>query len=487
MRAGWRRPARLDGRRRAAFAGLALVALPALIADAQEAPSGPATVLPSITMEGQAETSSTATIGEPPPTFAGGPVARDGRLGALGNRDCMDTPFSTQSFTRALIEDRQPDGVTDVIKLDPAVSRTRGGDFTSIGYFRIRGFADYTSLNAAASLDGLVGILGADPPAEFLERVDLIKGPNAFLNGAFARIGGSSSFILKRAPGLPVHEAAGTYASDSVVGGRLWLEAAHLRDNRRSYGHRYSLKVADGVGLPAAPNNDVFTQPPWVSYESSQGVALDRAECDLAERWTVAASARRSEFRSFYNSYCAVAVLDADGASQCDAGFGVTRYEALTGDMSLRGDVATRPLRHQLLFGANGFDTEQGPKPYLSTGTFLYEPCDSSYPYRDRQLRAGDRWSDRILRREQADGVRPPLRSTQHQAGVKLELDGVGATRVAFRIKKVNQLLDGIRLLAGIGYIDAELGEHRRQRVRRQCHPGSAATGRPAHRRAGLL
>lgn len=35
-----------------------------------------------------------------PPAYAGGQVARGGRLGLLGNVDMMDTPFNATNYTR---------------------------------------------------------------------------------------------------------------------------------------------------------------------------------------------------------------------------------------------------------------------------------------------------------------------------------------------------------------------------------------------------
>ncbi len=48
-----------------------------------------------------------ADIGNLPPAFAGGEVARGSRVGILGNRDYMDTPFSTTTYTQQYIQDNQ--------------------------------------------------------------------------------------------------------------------------------------------------------------------------------------------------------------------------------------------------------------------------------------------------------------------------------------------------------------------------------------------
>ncbi|MEB2332364.1 MAG: secretin and TonB N-terminal domain-containing protein [Nitrosomonas sp.] len=56
-----------------------------------------------------------------PPAYAGGQVARGGRVGLLGNRDVMDTPFSVTQYTSQLIEDQQAQNIGEV--LDSVVMR----------------------------------------------------------------------------------------------------------------------------------------------------------------------------------------------------------------------------------------------------------------------------------------------------------------------------------------------------------------------------
>lgn len=50
-----------------------------------------------------------------PPVYAGGQVATGGRVGLLGNKDFMETPFSTVSYTDTYIQDLQARDITDVI------------------------------------------------------------------------------------------------------------------------------------------------------------------------------------------------------------------------------------------------------------------------------------------------------------------------------------------------------------------------------------
>src|SRR5437870_2004112 len=65
-----------------------------------------------------------------PAAYAGGQVARGGRLGLLGNVDIMDAPFNATSYTQALIQDQQARSVGDVVQNDPSVRVARGfGNF----------------------------------------------------------------------------------------------------------------------------------------------------------------------------------------------------------------------------------------------------------------------------------------------------------------------------------------------------------------------
>ena len=114
-------------------------------------------------------------------------VARGARAGILGTRDAMDTPFSAISYTNELILDRHARSVGDVLQNDPTVRVARGfGNFQE-SYF-IRGFlldSDDTAFN------GLYSLLPRQYIAtELFERVEVLRGASAFLNGASPAGGG---------------------------------------------------------------------------------------------------------------------------------------------------------------------------------------------------------------------------------------------------------------------------------------------------------
>ena len=90
--------------------------------------TAPTVSMDAIKVEASADASASG-LAEP---YAGGQVARGGRVGLLGTRDLMDTPFSITSYTNELIQDRQARSVGDVLQNDAGVRVARGfGNFRS--------------------------------------------------------------------------------------------------------------------------------------------------------------------------------------------------------------------------------------------------------------------------------------------------------------------------------------------------------------------
>ncbi len=136
--------------------------------------------------------------------YAGEQVARGGRVGILGNRDYMETPFTSTSYTSQLIQDQQARSVSDVLQNDPSVRVARGfGNFQEL--YVVRGFPVYSD---DISYNGLYGLLPRQyVAAEFIERVEVFRGANTFLNGAApggSGIGGAINILPKRAPNEPL-------------------------------------------------------------------------------------------------------------------------------------------------------------------------------------------------------------------------------------------------------------------------------------------
>lgn len=196
-------------------AALALAFLAPLPSLAQTAASDTAAekkdeqALPTVTVNASAD----ASAGGLPEAYAGGQVARGGRIGMLGNLDFLDSPIKITSYTQELIKDQQARGVGDVLKNDPAVRTTRGfGNFQES--YMIRGFI---ATSDDLMYNGLYGILPRQYVAtEMMERVEVMLGASAFLNGAApgdGGLGGTINIVPKRAGAEPVTQFTAGYES----------------------------------------------------------------------------------------------------------------------------------------------------------------------------------------------------------------------------------------------------------------------------------
>lgn len=193
---------------------------------------------------------STAALGAPPAPYAGGQVATGGSLGLLGNRGVMNTPFNQTNYTAQLIQNQQARTIRDVLMNDPSVRviQAAGGGADSLF---IRGFyydsGDY----------GLNGFYGIAPyystQANFIDRVEVLKGPSALLNGATAggvgvtsggAVGGSVNLITKYAPDFDITQLTATYISKSQFG--LQTDVARRYGDNKEWGVRFNGGYSNG-------------------------------------------------------------------------------------------------------------------------------------------------------------------------------------------------------------------------------------------------
>lgn len=199
--------------------------------------------LDTVTVEGQSTAPAQSELGNLPPAYAGGQVARGARLGALGNRDVMDTPFNVTAYTAETIENKQARTIADVLQNDPSVRFTTSGGHV-MENFSIRGF------NVDAEDLALNGMYGMAPdghaPVEFLERVEVLKGPNAMLSGMAPSggVGGAINLVPKRAGDTPKTSVAVDYTSDAQVGTHVDVGRRFGTDNR--VGVRVNAAYRDG-------------------------------------------------------------------------------------------------------------------------------------------------------------------------------------------------------------------------------------------------
>jgi iron complex outermembrane receptor protein len=347
---------------------------------------------PVATMAPVSVTGAAVTEGDTlPPTYPGGEVAKGARLGVLGEQDAANVPFSVTSFTAQLVENQQARTLGDVLRNDASVQVTRGfGNDAQL--FVIRGFP----LNGDdISYGGLYGVMPRQIVSpQGAERIEIFKGPSAFLNGVppgGSGIGGMVNIEPKRAGDDPLTRLSVDYGTSSQRGasadiGRRWGASNQFgirvnalqregdtaiddNSNRITFGSlgldyrgerfRASLDLGYqkqrtdrgrpmvqviGDDVPDAPSARRNYAQPWTWSMTENTFGMVRAEYDLADRWTAYAAIGGNHARE-NGSYSSLTV-DGDGigtASRLDVPYESDTYGMLTG---VRGKFETGPLTH---------------------------------------------------------------------------------------------------------------------------------------------
>ncbi|MGE0800547.1 MAG: TonB-dependent receptor, partial [Lautropia sp.] len=387
---------------------------------APAAAAGVSTMLPEVRVSGE------SAWGELPATYAGGQVARGGRLGMLGNRDFMDAPFNVTNLTEQTIADQQASSVAEVVSAnDPSV--TGGGGGTIGDGYTIRGMGYESAEVMVNGVPGLAPIWRINP--NFLERVEVLKGPNALLNGAtiWGSVGGSISVVPKRAGDDPLLRLTTSYASDSRI-------SAHVDTGRRfGEGGAFGLRVNGTLGrgdyaldrlserqnqlavaldwrsdrirvsadllhqkqhmkggkwgtpslaaaitrVPPVPDNEVSWSQPWESAKVTEDVAVVRGEFDLTKDITLHLAGGTSKSDQDYITSMASIVNDAGAMTQAFRTH-QTPYESRTMDAGLSGKLRTGGVGHEWVLNLTRMYNEngngRGTVTPASTATNLYDP-----------------------------------------------------------------------------------------------------------------
>ena len=385
--------------------GAALVIRPA---------AGPAVRTEAALPEVRVVASQEAPPGELPEAFAGGQVARGGRLGLLGNMDFMDTPFSTINYTADFIENQQARTLADVITQDPSVHQVRSSN-QLYEAFTVRGFQFFGN---EAGFNGLYGVVPIGSiQTETIERVELFKGANAFLNGIapFGSIGGGVNVTPKRATDAPLARLSGDFSSDSLFGGHLDIGRRFGEDNAfgarvnvvkrqgdtaidrqrgdtelasvgldytaggvrlsadityqelRLDGTQGSLELADDFKPPQAPDARQNWSQSWYNQTTRDAFGVVRGEIDVTQSVTTFAAigGRRSKYGEL-RSYDIVTNTEGDFLDEPYYGFEESR--TLSGEVGLRSAFATGPITHRLSMVASRYEDSFSYSEYPYVG-----------------------------------------------------------------------------------------------------------------------
>jgi iron complex outermembrane receptor protein len=365
-----------------------------------------------------AQTTKT-TKGASPEVFAGGQVARGGQMGVLGNQDNMDVPFTLTSYTSKLIEDQQAEDVGDVLLNDPSVRQSFGfGNQAQV--FVIRGLplsSDDISYN------GLYGVLPRQIiSTDAVERVEVFKGPNAFINGVSPTgtgLGGSVNLVPKRAGDEPIRRYTQDISTDGRVGEHLDIGQRFGEENRfgarvnlaqregdtavddesqrtklftlgldyrgdnfrlsgdfgyqkqRINGLRNSVRFGTITSIPRAPDASHNYGQDWTYSATEDTFGMLRGEWDLNEDWTayVAGGAKHTRENGVYGT---PVLTDSNTGAATISGSKIPHDEDNATFMTgINGNLQTGPVSHQISVGASSIWTEQrnAYEFYLPTGT----------------------------------------------------------------------------------------------------------------------
>ena len=342
-----------------------------------------------------------------PPVYAGGQVASGGRVGLLGNKDFMETPFSTISYTEKYIEDTQAQTITDVIAAtDPSVF-SNGLKGTYSENYSIRGFNSNISDVSIGGLYGMAPYYRISP--EMFERVEVLKGPSALLNGMppGGSVAGSINLVPKRAGAEPLTRITGTYMSDAQFGGHLdvgrrfgeeqqfgvrfnsvyrdgdtatdhqrmkaelnalgldWrgerarLSADLYESEDRVRGQNRGIGLAEGVPVPRPPKSDTLLNPDWGFVQTRDKGVIVRGEYDLNDNLMAYAAAGISKTDYKYSGTMLAEVLNTAGDFETRMGQLKIDLEKTSGEAGLRGHFDTFGVGHQWSLNATHYSDKQ--------------------------------------------------------------------------------------------------------------------------------
>jgi len=350
--------------------------------------------LDPVQVQGAFPVPSQAMIDNLPPPYAGGQVARGGQVGLLGNRDVMDTPFNQASYTSRLMQDQQARSIADVVANDPSVRNTfPAASYTAPLFIRGLSLSNYEfSFNGTYNVGPAVLV-----SPEYLERVEVLKGPNVMLNGMppFGGIGGAINLVPKRAANEDLNRVTASYVSNAQVGGHV--DFSRRIGDEKSIGFRFNgvyrngntpvdrqtqevaaavfgldfrgerlrlsldygyqkqrynsplqfTYVLTGVPVPLAPGGRSNWSQPWSFVDTNELFALAKAEFDITPDWTVFAGIGGRDTR-WDGARGSSTVMDGSGNLSQTVTHNASWELSNSEELGIRGRAETGPIRHAL-------------------------------------------------------------------------------------------------------------------------------------------
>ena len=399
-------------------------------------------VLDTVKISASADASATGLT----KTLSGGQVARGGRIGILGTRDQMETPFSVTAYTNQLIQDQQAQSVADVLQNDPSIRMARGfGNFQET-YF-VRGFLLYSD---DIAYNGLFGLLPRQYIAsDLFERVEVLRGASAFLTGATpsgSGIGGTINLLPKRAPNDPLThvdlglvnskqfnasaDLARRFGPDDSTGLRLVathrqgdtaIDREHNKEDLISAGldwHDADTRLSADLGyqnhhleatrtnvtlastvtvVPAAAGSTSNWAQPWSYSREKDTFGSLRGEQDFTQNLTGWAALGARQTRED-NSLANLTVTANNGSGNTYRFDNARKERVITGELGLRGKFATGTVKHEVVASLGAYE-QRRKNGYTfdasnQLATSLYNPVIHDRPDWSARAISGNSLSD---------------------------------------------------------------------------------------------
>ena len=368
-----------------------------------------------------------------PDVLPGGQVARGARLGMMGNKDVMDTPFSVTSYTAKTLADLQTVTVADALERDPSV-RSTGQTGGIVDSFFIRGFAIGEGNLGELAYDGVYGVApNYRAFTEYAERVEVLKGPGALMYGISPNsgVGGVINIVPKRPLEQDLTRFTGSYASDSQTGGHLDISRRFGEENQFGVRFNGSLQggdtavndqhrdvgigaialdyrgerlrlnldyisqkesfdgasrpftIAPGVDVPSAPNGRTSLPQKWGWSDTKEQSALLGGEYDLSDNLTVFAHAGGGKSDVKRMSDQVPRILNDAGDTSNVPGYYKFNVDRSTADVGMRGLFATGPVTHTTTLMATRYQDElsRGINNGTTILSNIYHPVDTPKQY----------------------------------------------------------------------------------------------------------
>ena len=338
-----------------------------------------------------------------PPVYAGGQVASGGQLGMLGNTDIMDAPVSITSYTSEKIQDQQAQTIADVIKNDPSVRAPNSGG-GMLDTYQIRGFNMNTGNSGEISMDGAYGVApNYRVQAGFAERIEVLKGPAALLNGMSPNggVGGVINIVPKRAGDKDLNRVSIDYGLGEQAGGnidfsrrfgkdkqfgvrfnggyhngdtyldkqsreatlgalaldykgedlRLSLDLIDQRENMDAPFREYRLTA--GVTMPDAPDGSKNAVQDWQWSDATDQSAMLKGEYDLADNLTLFGGVGGG--RTKVDRLFGYPIITNNAGDIDDDSLSYIRFQTdrITANAGIRGKFKTAEVKHEATFSTS--------------------------------------------------------------------------------------------------------------------------------------